>query len=136
MYTIIVPTPPQPTTQLIQWLLQRIRVSQFTPNKQEAAELLAVLVQSSPINQRIVGQQAYLDGVLEAVAPYKSRCVGFCGGCCFSGTHNPRLLLSYTFPIINHAPHIASTINHPHYISPPTATAPTGIQQQRWRRSL
>ncbi len=39
-------------TKLLKWLLARLRGREFDGNKQEASELLAVLVQGSEANQK------------------------------------------------------------------------------------
>ncbi|KAG0458646.1 hypothetical protein HPP92_021774 [Vanilla planifolia] len=60
-------------TKLLRWLLGRIKVREFDGNKQYASEILAILLQSSSANQKRLGQMNGVDGVLQAVAMYKSR---------------------------------------------------------------
>ncbi|POR36326.1 Beta-catenin-like protein 1 [Tolypocladium paradoxum] len=60
---------------LLKWLLQRIqrKESPVSQNKQYAAEMLAILSQSSPeTRQQIVGQDA-VDVMLQLIAPYRKR---------------------------------------------------------------
>ncbi|ONK79800.1 uncharacterized protein A4U43_C01F10200 [Asparagus officinalis] len=60
-------------TKLLRWLLGRIKVREFDGNKQYASEILAILLQTSTANQKRLGQMNGVDGVLQAVAMYKSR---------------------------------------------------------------
>ncbi|RWW16633.1 hypothetical protein GW17_00019470 [Ensete ventricosum] len=60
-------------TKLLRWLIGRIKVREFDANKQYASEILAILLQNSPINQKRLGQMNGVDAVLQAVALYKSR---------------------------------------------------------------
>ncbi|WOK94807.1 beta-catenin-like protein 1 [Canna indica] len=60
-------------TKLLRWLLGRIKVREFDANKQYASEILAILLQNSPANQKRLGQMNGVDAVLQAVAVYKSR---------------------------------------------------------------
>lgn len=60
-------------TKLLRWLLGRIKVREFDGNKQYASEILAILLQNSAANQKRLGQMNGVDGVLQAVAMYKSR---------------------------------------------------------------
>ncbi|KAF4504072.1 hypothetical protein G6O67_008686 [Ophiocordyceps sinensis] len=58
---------------LLKWLLQRIRRKEasVSQNKQYAAEVLAILCQSTPeTRRRIVGHDA-VDGMLQLIAPYR-----------------------------------------------------------------
>ena len=41
-------------TKLLKWLLGRVRQREFDSNKQYASEVLAILLQSSPVNQQIL----------------------------------------------------------------------------------
>ncbi|WVZ73006.1 hypothetical protein U9M48_021377 [Paspalum notatum var. saurae] len=60
-------------TKLLRWLLSRVKVREFDANKQYASEILAILLQNSPANQKRLGQINGVDGLLQAVAMYKSR---------------------------------------------------------------
>ncbi|KAG6486996.1 hypothetical protein ZIOFF_055577 [Zingiber officinale] len=60
-------------TKLLRWLLGRIKVREFDANKQYASEILAILLQNNPANQKRLGQINGVDAVLQAVAVYKSR---------------------------------------------------------------
>ncbi|KAH0462106.1 hypothetical protein IEQ34_009681 [Dendrobium chrysotoxum] len=60
-------------TKLLRWLLGRIKIREFDGNKQYASEILAILLQNSTANQKRLGQMNGVDGVLQAVAMYKSR---------------------------------------------------------------
>ncbi|XP_072966370.1 uncharacterized protein [Typha angustifolia] len=60
-------------TKLLRWLLGRIKIREFDANKQYASEILAILLQNSAANQKRLGQMNGVDGVLQAVAMYKSR---------------------------------------------------------------
>ncbi len=39
-------------TKILKWLLTRMRVREFDSNKQEASELMAILIQGSEVNQK------------------------------------------------------------------------------------
>jgi beta-catenin-like protein 1 len=60
-------------TKLLRWLLSRLKAREFDANKQYASEILAILLQNSPANQKRLGQINGVDGLLQAVAMYKSR---------------------------------------------------------------
>ncbi|XP_055804740.1 uncharacterized protein LOC129873635 [Solanum dulcamara] len=60
-------------TKLMKWLLTRIKVREFDGNKQYASEILAILLQSSTVNQKRLGQLNGMDALLQAVAMYKSK---------------------------------------------------------------
>lgn len=60
-------------TKLLRWLLGKIKVREFDSNKQYASEILAIMLQNSPANQKRLGQMNGVDIVLQAVAMYKSR---------------------------------------------------------------
>lgn len=60
-------------TKLMKWLLTRIKVREFDGNKQYASEILAILLQSSTVNQKRLGQLNGVDALLQAVAMYKSK---------------------------------------------------------------
>ncbi|KAK3155747.1 hypothetical protein QOZ80_2BG0207020 [Eleusine coracana subsp. coracana] len=60
-------------TKLLRWLLARLKVRDFDANKQYASEILAILLQNSPANQKRLGQTNGVDALLQAVAMYKSR---------------------------------------------------------------
>lgn len=60
-------------TKLLRWLLGKIKVREFDSNKQYASEILAILLQNSPVNQKRLGQMNGVDVVLQAVAMYKSK---------------------------------------------------------------
>lgn len=58
---------------LVKWLLQRIQRKErpITQNKQYAAEILAILVQSSPANRRGLAARDAVDVMLQLVASYR-----------------------------------------------------------------
>ncbi|UNI15324.1 hypothetical protein JDV02_001867 [Purpureocillium takamizusanense] len=60
---------------LLKWLLQRIqrKESVVSQNKQYAAEILAILAQSSPESRRRIIDQDATDTLLQLVAPYRKR---------------------------------------------------------------
>ncbi|XP_052197112.1 uncharacterized protein LOC127804306 isoform X3 [Diospyros lotus] len=60
-------------TKLMRWLLGKIKVREFDSNKQYASEILAILLQNSPGNQKRLGQMNGVDVMLQAVAMFKSR---------------------------------------------------------------
>jgi beta-catenin-like protein 1 len=60
-------------TKLLRWLLSRVKAREFDANKQYASEILAILLQNSPANQKRLGQINGVDALLQAVAMYKSR---------------------------------------------------------------
>ncbi|KAF9624086.1 hypothetical protein IFM89_007784 [Coptis chinensis] len=60
-------------TNLLKWLLKKIKVREFDSNKQYASEILAILLQNSVGNQKKLGGMNGVDSLLQAVAPYKSR---------------------------------------------------------------
>ncbi|XP_037458628.1 beta-catenin-like protein 1 [Triticum dicoccoides] len=60
-------------TKVLRWLLARVKARDFEANKQYASEILAILLQNSPANQKRLGQMNGVDGLLQAVAMYKSR---------------------------------------------------------------
>ncbi|KAH8150834.1 uncharacterized protein LAJ45_05015 [Morchella importuna] len=63
------------TTPLLPWLLTRIqaRESPISQNKQYAAELLAILLQSSPPNRRKLTSLNGVDILLQLLSPYRKR---------------------------------------------------------------
>ncbi|KAL2148989.1 hypothetical protein VTH82DRAFT_1675 [Thermothelomyces myriococcoides] len=60
---------------LVRWLLQRAarKESPVSQNKQYAAEILAILVQSSAKNRRRLAELDAVDQLLQLVAPYRKR---------------------------------------------------------------
>ncbi|KAM7197535.1 putative DUF1716 domain containing protein [Rhypophila sp. PSN 637] len=60
---------------LLKWLLSRAKKPEkpVTQNKQYAAEILAILVQSSPANRRRLANLDAVDTMLQLVAPYRIR---------------------------------------------------------------
>ncbi|KAM7222969.1 putative DUF1716 domain containing protein [Rhypophila decipiens] len=60
---------------LLKWLLSRAKKAEkpVTQNKQYAAEILAILVQSSPANRRRLANLDAVDTMLQLVAPYRIR---------------------------------------------------------------
>ncbi|KAM7183995.1 putative DUF1716 domain containing protein [Naviculisporaceae sp. PSN 640] len=60
---------------LLKWLLSRAQKTEKTvsQNKQYAAEILAILVQSSPANRRRLADLNAVDAMLQLVAPYRRR---------------------------------------------------------------
>jgi len=62
-------------TKVLDWLLRRIqkKESPVTQNKQYAAEVLAILLQSSPINRRKLCELDGVDLLLQLLAAYRKR---------------------------------------------------------------
>lgn len=62
-------------TDILGWLLQRIqtRESPISQNKQYSAELLAILLQSSPKNRAVFINLDGVDLLLQLLAPYRKR---------------------------------------------------------------
>lgn len=60
---------------LVSWLLRRIQAkeSPVGQNKQYSAELLAILVQSSPKNRKRLAELDAVDIMLQLIAPYRKR---------------------------------------------------------------
>ena len=58
---------------LLQWLLKRLKVRQFDPNKLYCSEILSILVQGSATNQELVGSFDGIDTLLQCLAYYKRR---------------------------------------------------------------
>lgn len=60
-------------TTVLKWLLGRIKMREFDSNKQEASELLAVMVQGNEKVQRSLGAANGIDLLLQSVAIYKNK---------------------------------------------------------------
>ncbi|KAH8813023.1 Catenin-beta-like protein [Xylogone sp. PMI_703] len=62
-------------TSVIQWLLNRVqrKESVVSQNKQYAAEVLAILLQSSPVNVKKLSSLNGIDILLQLIAPYRKR---------------------------------------------------------------
>ncbi|KAF8854137.1 DUF1716-domain-containing protein [Acephala macrosclerotiorum] len=62
-------------TEVLKWLLQRIqkKESSVTQNKQYAAEVLAILLQSSPLNRRKLSELDGVDILLQLLSAYRKR---------------------------------------------------------------
>ena len=62
-------------TNVLEWLLERIqkKESPVTQNKQYAAEVLAILLQSSPVNRRKLCELDGVDLLLQLLATYRKR---------------------------------------------------------------
>lgn len=58
---------------LLPWLLKRLRVRQFDPNKLYASEILSILIQENASNQELVGSLDGIDTLLQCLAYYKRR---------------------------------------------------------------
>ncbi|XP_065887853.1 beta-catenin-like protein 1 [Dysidea avara] len=58
---------------LLQWLLKRLKVRQFDPNKLYCSEILSILVQGNSGNQELVGSMDGIDTLLQCLAYYKRR---------------------------------------------------------------
>ena len=58
---------------LMGWLLRRVRVRQYDPNKLYSSEILAILLQNNPTNQRLLGEAEGIDILLQSLAYYKKR---------------------------------------------------------------
>ena len=62
-------------TSVLKWLLNRAqkRESPVSQNKQYAAEVLAILLQSSPVNRRLLAELDGVDLLLQLLAAYRKR---------------------------------------------------------------
>ncbi|RPA80637.1 DUF1716-domain-containing protein [Ascobolus immersus RN42] len=62
-------------TNILTWLIQRIQVreSPITQNKQYSAELLAILLQASPLNRKAFIKLEGMDSTLQLLSPYRKR---------------------------------------------------------------
>ncbi|CAG8622657.1 11207_t:CDS:10, partial [Funneliformis caledonium] len=60
-------------TNLLQWILNRIRVKTFDSNKQYCSELLAILLQNSRVNRLKLGEFGGIDVLLQVLNSYKRR---------------------------------------------------------------
>ena len=62
-------------TSIIEWLLSRIRQPEpaVSQNKQYAAEVLAILLQSSSTNRSQIVQKNGIDLILQLLSPYRKR---------------------------------------------------------------
>ncbi|KAJ3037352.1 hypothetical protein HDV00_001777 [Rhizophlyctis rosea] len=60
-------------TNILPWLLQRIRVKAFDSNRQYASELLAILLQRSRPNRLKLGEIGGVDMLLQITASYKRK---------------------------------------------------------------
>ncbi|KAJ3046658.1 hypothetical protein HK097_000660 [Rhizophlyctis rosea] len=60
-------------TNILPWLLQRVRVKQFDSNRQYASELLAILLQNSRANRLKLGEVDGVDALLQVTASYKRK---------------------------------------------------------------
>lgn len=58
---------------LLNWLLKRVRVRQYDPNKLYSSEILAILLQDHTLNQTLLGEQDGIDILLQSLAYYKRR---------------------------------------------------------------
>lgn len=58
---------------LLNWLLKRVRVRQYDPNKLYSSEILAILLQDHTPNQTLLGEQEGIDILLQSLAYYKRR---------------------------------------------------------------
>lgn len=58
---------------LLVWLLKRLRVRQYDANKLYASEILAILLQGSETNHRLIGEKDGIDILLQSLAYYKRR---------------------------------------------------------------
>ncbi|EXX77513.1 hypothetical protein RirG_023090 [Rhizophagus irregularis DAOM 197198w] len=60
-------------TNLLQWMLNRIRVKVFDSNKQYCSELLAILLQNSRVNRLKLGELGGVDVLLQVLNSYKRK---------------------------------------------------------------
>ncbi|RIA90269.1 Catenin-beta-like protein [Glomus cerebriforme] len=60
-------------TNLLQWILNRIRVKAFDSNKQYCSELLAILLQNSRVNRLKLGEFGGVDVLLQVLNSYKRK---------------------------------------------------------------
>ena len=52
-------------SKLLKWMLARLRPREFDSNKQSCSELLAILLQSSPLNQQRLADANGIDVLLQ-----------------------------------------------------------------------
>jgi beta-catenin-like protein 1 len=63
-------------THILTFLLSRLKVQKFDTNKLYCSEILSILLQTSPMNQRricMLGEIDGLDDLLQCIAPYRKR---------------------------------------------------------------
>ncbi len=58
---------------LLAWLLKRVRIRSYDPNKLYASEILAILLQGHEANQQLLGESGGVDVLLQSLAYYKRR---------------------------------------------------------------
>ena len=58
---------------LLGWLLKRVSVRQYDPNKLYASEILAIVLQSNDTNQKLLGELNGIDTLLQALSFYKKK---------------------------------------------------------------
>lgn len=58
---------------MLSWLLKRVRIRSYDPNKLYASEILAILLQGQEVNQRLLGESGGVDVLLQSLAYYKRR---------------------------------------------------------------
>ncbi|KAG0343846.1 hypothetical protein BG004_004953 [Podila humilis] len=60
-------------TQLMPWMLKRLKVKSFDSNKQYCSELLAILLQNSSENRKQLGKLGGIDDLLQLLSVYKRK---------------------------------------------------------------
>ncbi|KFH74040.1 hypothetical protein MVEG_01253 [Podila verticillata NRRL 6337] len=60
-------------SQLMPWMLKRLKVKVFDSNKQYCSELLAILMQSSSDNRKRLGELGGIDDLLQLLSVYKRK---------------------------------------------------------------
>ncbi|KAF9907877.1 hypothetical protein BX616_000306 [Lobosporangium transversale] len=60
-------------SQLLPWIINRLKVKAFDSNKQYCSELLAILLQNSSENRMALGKQGGIDDLLQLLAVYKRK---------------------------------------------------------------
>ncbi|KAG0354225.1 hypothetical protein BG005_006660 [Podila minutissima] len=60
-------------SQLMPWMLKRLKVKAFDSNKQYCSELLAILMQSSSDNRKRLGELGGIDDLLQLLSVYKRK---------------------------------------------------------------
>lgn len=58
---------------LLVWLLKRVRIRAYDPNKLYASEILSILLAGQEPNQKLLGEKDGIDILLQALAYYKRR---------------------------------------------------------------
>ncbi|KAG0322727.1 hypothetical protein BGZ99_003165 [Dissophora globulifera] len=60
-------------SKLLPWMLKRLKIKTFDSNKQYCSELLAILLQSSSDNRKVLGELGGIDDLLQFLAVFKRK---------------------------------------------------------------